>query len=63
MRLEFAGLAFMELIAPMRTWFDFYGQGAELFQAFRNPQRGDKRLIEENALLEKVLPGSILSIL
>lgn len=54
------GLAFMELIAPMPTWFDFYDQGVEFFQAFRNPQLGDKLLIEENAFLEKVLPGSIL---
>lgn len=54
------GLAFMEHISPMPTWFDFYDKAREFFQAFRDPQLGDKLLIEDNAFLEKVLPSSVI---
>lgn len=50
----------MEFITPIPTWLDMNECGAELFQAFRDPQRGRKLLIDENAFIERLLPSSIV---
>ena len=55
-----AGLALMEFITPIPTWLDMNERGAELFKAFRDPARGRKLLIEENAFIEQLLPSSIV---
>lgn len=54
------GLAFMEFIRPMATWSDFHqnDEARALFQALRSPA-GETLVIEQNAFVERVLPGSI----
>jgi haloalkane dehalogenase len=54
------GLAFMEFIWPMPSWNDFRERGRGLFQAFRRPGDGERLILEENAFVERVLPGSVL---
>jgi haloalkane dehalogenase len=55
------GLAFMELIRPMPTWDDFHQAPAarETFRKFRTPGEGEKMILEANAFVERVLPGSV----
>jgi haloalkane dehalogenase len=62
-RPEFVrGLAFMEFIRPMPAWEEFLrGIAArEIFRKFRTPGEGEKLILEGNAFVEQVLPGSIL---
>jgi haloalkane dehalogenase len=61
-RPEFVrGLAFMEFIRPMPTWEDFHQVPAarETFRKFRTPGEGEKMILDGNAFVERVLPGSI----
>jgi haloalkane dehalogenase len=55
------GLAFMEFIRPMPTWDDFHQQPAarEIFRRFRTPGEGEAMILEGNAFVERVLPGSV----
>jgi haloalkane dehalogenase len=53
------GLAFMEFIRPMATWDEFPAAARETFQKFRTPGVGEKMILEGNAFVERVLPGSI----
>lgn len=55
------GLAFMEFIRPMPTWDDFHQVPAarETFRKFRTPGEGEKMILEANAFVERVLPGSV----
>jgi haloalkane dehalogenase len=55
------GLAFMEFIRPMPTWEDFHQvpQARETFRKFRTPGEGEAMILEGNAFVERVLPGSI----
>lgn len=55
------GLAFMEFIRPMPTWNDFHQVEAAraTFQKFRTPGVGEAMILEGNAFVEKVLPGSV----
>jgi haloalkane dehalogenase len=55
------GLAFMEFIRPMPTWDDFHQVPAarETFRRFRTPGEGERMILENNAFVERVLPGSI----
>ena len=55
-----AGLAFMEFITPLPSWNEFPESARDLFRSFRNPKTGRKLLIEENAFIETVLPGSVV---
>jgi haloalkane dehalogenase len=57
----FRGLAFMEFIRPVRTWEDFHQVPAvrEIFRKFRTPGEGERLILERNAFVERVLPGSI----
>jgi haloalkane dehalogenase len=56
------GLAFMEFIRPSPTWDEFLrAQSArEIFRQFRTPGEGEKMILEGNAFVERVLPGSIV---
>ena len=56
------GLAFMEFIRPMASFDDFHQtpQARAIFQKFRTPGEGEALIMERNAFIEKVLPGSIL---
>jgi haloalkane dehalogenase len=57
------GLAFMEFIRPMPAWSDFeQGKPArgEIFRKFRTPGEGERLILDENAFIEKVLPGTII---
>lgn len=61
-RPEFVrGLAFMEFIRPMPTWEDFHQVPAarDTFRKFRTPGEGEKMILDGNAFVERVLPGSI----
>ncbi|QFU14969.1 haloalkane dehalogenase [Microvirga thermotolerans] len=55
------GLAFMEFIRPMASWDDFHQVPAarETFRAFRTPGTGERTILEDNAFVERVLPGSV----
>jgi haloalkane dehalogenase len=56
------GLAFMEFIRPLPTWEEFLQIPAarELFRKFRTPGAGEKLILEDNAFVERVLPGSVI---
>ncbi|MGA7810981.1 haloalkane dehalogenase [Bradyrhizobium sp.] len=60
------GLAFMEFIRPMPGWADFHQNdparesARETFQKFRTPGEGESMILDENAFIERLLPGSIL---
>ncbi|HYZ32810.1 MAG TPA: haloalkane dehalogenase [Crenalkalicoccus sp.] len=56
------GLAFMEFIRPMAGWEEFHQrpEARELFRRFRTPGLGERLILEENAFVERVLPGSVL---
>lgn len=56
------GLAFMEFIRPIPTWDEFLRGSAarEIFRKFRTPGEGEKLILEGNAFVERVLPGSML---
>src|SRR5215471_2588191 len=54
------GLVFMEFIWPMPAWEDFHADGRETFQKFRTRGIGDRMILEDNAFIERVLPGQII---
>jgi haloalkane dehalogenase len=56
------GLAFMEFIRPIPTWEEFVrgDPRREIFRRFRTPGEGEKLILEENAFVERVLPGATL---
>jgi haloalkane dehalogenase len=56
------GLAFMEFIRPMPNWEDFHQTDVarETFRKFRAPDVGERMILEVNAFIERVLPGSIV---
>ena len=58
---QVCGLAFMEFIRPMPSWADFHQSPAarETFRKFRTPGEGEAMILEGNAFIERVLPGSI----
>ncbi len=55
------GLAFMEFIRPIPTWEEFLrgSQAREIFRKFRTPGEGEKLILEDNAFVERVLPGGM----
>lgn len=58
-RPEFVrALAFMEFIRPMPTWDEFHPSAVETFKNFRTPGVGEKMILDENAFVERVLPGA-----
>jgi len=56
------GVAFMEFIWPVPTWEQFLRNAAarEIFRKFRTPGEGEQLILEDNAFVERVLPGSIV---
>ena len=56
------GMAFMEFIRPMTSWAEFHQvEGArETFRKFRTTGLGEQMILQGNAFVEKVLPGSIV---
>jgi haloalkane dehalogenase len=56
------GLAFMEFIRPMPSFDEFLrgSQARAIFRKFRTPGEGETLILEENAFVERVLPGSVL---
>jgi haloalkane dehalogenase len=54
------GLAFMEFTWPMPTWEVFNAAGRETGQKFRTPGIGEQMILEDNAFIERVLPGVII---
>jgi pimeloyl-ACP methyl ester carboxylesterase len=62
-RPEFVrGLAFFEFMWSIPTWEEFARDSAsrEIFRKFRTPGEGERLILEENAFVERVLPGSIV---
>lgn len=55
-----AGIAMMEAIVEAIGWEDFPQPMVPLFQAFRTSGPGEKLVLDENAFIEKVLPGAVL---
>jgi haloalkane dehalogenase len=58
------GLAFMEFIRPMPTWDDFHQpqmpERTATFRKFRTPGEGERMILDGNAFIKRVLPGSII---
>ena len=56
------GLAFMEFIRLVPNWADFHQLAAarETFRKFRTAGEGEAMILDGNAFIERVLPGSIL---
>jgi haloalkane dehalogenase len=56
------GLAFMEFIRPLPSWDDFRQLPAArtTFQKFRTPGVGEELVLDGNAFIERVLPGSVV---
>jgi haloalkane dehalogenase len=48
----------MEFIRPMPAWDDFHSSAVETFKQFRTPGLGEKMILDENAFVERVLPGA-----
>jgi haloalkane dehalogenase len=53
------GIAFMEAIVNPMLWADWPRAGKRVFQAMRSPE-GERRVLDENVFVEKVLPASVL---
>ena len=55
------GLAFMEFIWPVPSWEGFVrgSQAREIFRKFRTPGEGETLILENNAFVERALPGGI----
>ncbi|GAB5467027.1 MAG: haloalkane dehalogenase [Rhodospirillales bacterium] len=56
-------VAFMEALVPPTfpmASIEGMGRAAGIFGAFRTPEKGESLILEKNAFVEKVLPGSIL---
>ena len=44
----------------MPSWHDFHPSAVETFKKFRTPGVGERMILEENAFVERVLPGAIV---
>lgn len=55
------GLAFMEFVRPASNWEDFHQMPAarEAFRKFRRAGEGEALVLEGNAFIERILPGSV----
>jgi len=52
----------MEFIRPMPTWDDFHQVpvARDTFRRFRTPGEGERMILDGNAFIERVLPGSVV---
>jgi len=58
---DIRGLAFMEaMLAPYPSWNAFPQQVAAQFKRFRTPKLGYELVVEQNAMVEEVLPQSTM---
>jgi haloalkane dehalogenase len=53
------GIAFMETIVNPMLWADWPRAGKRVFQAMRGPE-GERKVLDENVFVEKILPASVL---
>jgi haloalkane dehalogenase len=53
------GVAFTEAIVNPLVWADWPRDAKRIFQAMRGPD-GERRVLDENAFVEKILPASVL---
>jgi haloalkane dehalogenase len=53
------GIAFTEAIVRPLLWADWPREGKRVFQAMRGPD-GERKVLDENVFVEKVLPASVL---
>jgi len=53
------GIAYMEAIVRPMTWDDWPDAARRVFQGFRSPA-GEDMVLDNNAFVERVLPGSVL---
>jgi haloalkane dehalogenase len=56
------GLAFLEFVRPIPTWEEFLRNNPkrEIFRKFRKAGEGEQLILEDNAFVERILPGGIL---
>jgi haloalkane dehalogenase len=54
------GLLLWSSSGQLPTWEDFHPAGRETFQKFRTPGIGEQMILEDNAFIERVLPGAII---
>ena len=55
------GIAFLEaILMPLPDWQAFAPEMQEMFRAFRSPDVGWDLIVNQNAFIERVLPGAIL---
>ena len=55
------GIVFMEaLVKPYTSWEDFPASLRDTFRTFRDPKKGRELIIENNVMIEQVLPGSVM---
>lgn len=55
------GLAFWEFLRPFPTFDDLVGGPSQtLYRKFRDPVEGRKMAVEQNAMIERVLPNALL---
>jgi haloalkane dehalogenase len=54
-----SGIAYMEAIVRPLAWSEWPGAARRVFEGFRSPA-GDDLILEKNAFVERVLPGSVL---
>ncbi|WP_448625987.1 haloalkane dehalogenase [Geodermatophilus sp. URMC 64] len=52
------GIAFMEAIVTPIVWADWPAAGRRIFQAMRGPD-GERRVLDENVFVERILPASV----
>ena len=55
---QIKAIVYLEAIASPRRWDDF-GEAAGIFRALRSPA-GEKLIFEENAFIERILPGGTI---
>lgn len=53
------GIAFTETILKPMGWEEFPEGGRELFRAIKKPGVGEAMVLDENAFIEQVLPGTV----
>ncbi|MFD5085824.1 haloalkane dehalogenase [Kitasatospora sp. NPDC058406] len=53
------GIAFTETIVKPMAWEEFPEGGRRLFRAIRTPQVGEAMILDDNAFVEQLLPGSV----
>lgn len=54
-------LIFSETIVKPLTWNEFPEAGRALFGSIRTPRIGEKMVLEDNAFIEQLLPGSVVT--